>query len=520
MRVFRRQPRSMTTALETLTALFERTAIRHPWRRAIFCGREKVRYRDVRERSLAVARLLVETYGVRPGDRVGLLLKNCPEFIYAVYGVLFAGGTIVPINHFLKPQEIEFIHHDAGVRTLISANADFGPVLDHLRAQVTGLRLLEVGTLRWSQMSLPQHGALPGVRPMDRAVIIYTSGTTGRPKGAVLTHHNLVANILSCIQVLESVEHDRVVLALPMFHSFMLTVAILLPMSIGASVLVIKSIKPFRNVLLEMVRRRATIFLGIPQIFQALATARIPWWVHWLLPLRLAISGSAPLAVETLRRFGQRFRFPLIEGYGLSEASPVVCVNPVRGVNKPGSVGPPIPGVQVRIVDEYDRELPTGQVGEIVVRGDNVMLGYWNQDEATAATLRNGWLLTGDVGRMDEDGYVYITDRKKDMLLVHGNNVYPREIEEVIYQIPGVREAAVIGRPDPRHGELPVAFVVPAEGVTLESQAIHQFCRERLADYKLPREIIVTPEPLPRNATGKILKTELRKHPLAGTHAT
>jgi long-chain acyl-CoA synthetase len=223
--------------------------------------------------------------------------------------------------------------------------------------------------------------------------------------------------------------------------------------------------------------------------------------------------------VETLKRFAERFRFPLIEGYGLSEASPVVCVNPVRGVNKPGSVGPPIPGVQVRIVDEYDRELPTGEIGEIVVRGDNVMLGYWNQDEATAATLRNGWLLTGDVGRMDEDGYVYITDRKKDMLLVHGNNVYPREIEEVIYQIPGVREAAVIGRPDPRHGELPVAFVVPAEGVTLDSQAIHRFCRERLADYKLPREIIVTQDLLPRNATGKILKTELRKHPLAGPRA-
>ncbi|MCX7825199.1 MAG: AMP-binding protein, partial [Verrucomicrobiae bacterium] len=304
----------------TLTALFERTALRHRWRRAIFCGREKVRYRDVRSRSLAVARLLLETYGVRPGDRVGLLLKNCPEFVYAVYGILFAGGTIVPINNFLKPQEIEFILHDAGVRTLVSANEDFGPVLEHLHANVTGLRLLDIATLRWAELAAPQPGVLPGVRPADRAVIIYTSGTTGRPKGAVLTHRNLVANIQSCIQVLESVERDRIVLALPMFHSFMMTVAILLPLSIGASVLVIKSIKPFRNVLLEMVRRRATVFLGIPQIFQALAMARIPWWVHWLLPLRLAISGSAPLAVETLKRFGERFRFPLIEGYGLSEA--------------------------------------------------------------------------------------------------------------------------------------------------------------------------------------------------------
>ncbi len=201
----------------------------------------------------------------------------------------------------------------------------------------------------------------------------------------------------------------------------------------------------------------------------------------------------------------------IIEGYGLTETSPVVSFNPIHGVSKAGSVGPAIPGVQVRIFDAQDRELGIGQDGEVAVRGENVMLGYWNQEEATAATLRDGWLRTGDIGKLDADGYLYITDRKKDMLLVHGNNVYPREIEEVIYQIPGVREVAVVGRSDPRHGELPVAFVVPAEKMTLDAQAILRFCRERLANYKLPREIRVQSEPLPRNATGKILKTELRK---------
>jgi len=501
----------MSLTPTTLTGYLDKTATFLPRRKAVLFGSEVIRYGEVHARSLVLARLLRDDYGIQPGNRVALLMKNCPEFIYTLYGILFAGGTVVPVNNFLKPAEIEHILRDAGVTVLITTSADFEPVLAHLRAQLPALRPLDIQALHWAGVAAKPLDPLPDIKPSDRAVIIYTSGTTGHPKGAVLTHGNLVANIRSIGVVLENVENDRIVLALPMFHSFMLTVAILAPLSIGASVLIIKSIKPFRHVLFEMIRRRATVFLGIPQIFQALATAPIPWWLRWLLPLRLAISGSAPLSAETLRRFSERFRFPLREGYGLSEAAPVVCFNPIHGASKAGSVGPAIPGVQVRIFDDQDRELGAGQDGEIVVRGDNVMLGYWNQEEATAATLRGGWLRTGDIGRLDEDGYVYITDRKKDMLLVHGNNVYPREIEEVIYQIPGVREVAVVGRADPRHGELPVAFVVPADNTTLDSQAILRFCKERLANYKLPREIRVQTEPLPRNATGKILKIELRQ---------
>ncbi|MFA6560759.1 MAG: long-chain fatty acid--CoA ligase [Verrucomicrobiia bacterium] len=501
----------MSLTPTTLTGYLDKTATFFPSRKALFFGGEVIRYGELHARSLGLARLLRDDYGVQPGDRVALLMKNCPEFIYALYGILSAGGTVVPVNNFLKPAEIEYILRDAGVRVLITTTADFEPVLAHLRAQIPSLRPLDVSALSWAAVVAKSLDPLTDVKPSDRAVIIYTSGTTGRPKGAVLTHANLVANIRSIGVVLENVENDRIVLALPMFHSFMLTVAILAPLSIGASVLIIKSIKPFRHVLFEMIRRRATVFLGIPQLFQALATAPIPWWLRWMLPLRLAISGSAPLSVETLRRFSERFRFPLREGYGLSEAAPVVSFNPIHGVSKAGSVGPAIPGVQVRIFDAQDRDLGVGQDGEVAVRGENVMLGYWNQEEATAATLRDGWLRTGDIGRLDADGYLYITDRKKDMLLVHGNNVYPREIEEVIYQIPGVREVAVVGRSDPRHGELPVAFVVPAEKMTLDAQVILRFCRERLANYKLPREIRVQSEPLPRNATGKILKTELRQ---------
>ncbi len=501
----------MTPTPTTLIGYLDKTATFFPHRKAVFFGHEVIRYGEVQTRSLGLARLLTDTHGVRPGDRVGLLMKNCPEFIYTLYGILFTGATVVPINNFLKPAEIEYILRDAGARTLMTTSGDFEPVLNHLRQQLPELRPVDTARLNWKQLAANPLEPLTLVHPADRAVIIYTSGTTGRPKGAVLTHANLVANIHSISVVLENVDRDRIVLALPMFHSFMLTVAILAPLSIGASVLIIKSIKPFRHVLFEMIRRRATVFLGIPQIFQALATARIPWWLRWLLPLRLAISGSAPLSGETLRLFSDRFRFPLREGYGLSEAAPVVCFNPIHGVSKPGSVGPPIPGVQVRVFDDQDNDLGPNQTGEICVRGDNVMRGYWNQEEATAAALRGGWLRTGDIGRVDEDGYVYITDRKKDMLLVHGSNVYPREIEEVLYQIPGVREAAVIGRPDTHHGELPVAFIVPADGAVLQETTVLKFCRERLANYKLPREIRIQKDPLPRNATGKILKTDLRQ---------
>jgi long-chain acyl-CoA synthetase len=228
------------------------------------------------------------------------------------------------------------------------------------------------------------------------------------------------------------------------------------------------------------------------------------------LPLRIFISGSAPLPMQTLKEFEEKFGVPLIEGYGLSEASPVVSKNPLKGVRKAGSIGIPIANVEMSVQDESGKMLGVNETGEICVRGGNVMQGYWNQPEETKKVFRDGWLLTGDVGNRDADGYYYITDRKKDMLLVNGINVYPREIEEVIYQFPGVREAAVIGVPDSRRGEQPVAFVAAAEGQTLDEIELLQFIRSQLADYKAPKQIIFLPA-LPKNATGKILKTELRK---------
>jgi long-chain acyl-CoA synthetase len=349
----------------------------------------------------------------------------------------------------------------------------------------------------------------PSCSEKDLAAMLYTSGTTGHPKGAMLTHGNFLHNVASCVEVLKVQEDERVIVALPQFHSFMFTVGTLLPMLCGGGILLLKTLHPFKQVLEDIARHRGTILPAVPSFYRALLT--VPEFGK--LPLRLCVSGGAPLPVEVFNEFTRRFPFPLREGYGPTESSPVATVNPIYGVNKPGSIGKPIPNVELSIRDEAGKELPVGAIGEICIRGGNVMRGYWNQPEETAKVLRDGWLYTGDVGYRDADGYYFITDRKKDMLLVNGINVYPREIEEIIYQFPGVKEAAVVGMPDPRKGEQPLAFVSPVEGQVLDERALLQFVRGKLADYKVPKRVIFMPV-LPRNTTGKILKTTLRQHPL------
>jgi long-chain acyl-CoA synthetase len=369
------------------------------------------------------------------------------------------------------------------------------------RPELKSLRASSFGRLEDAGAAAPSD-----LTEADLAVLVYTSGTTGHPKGAMLSHGNLLANVQSCRVALEAVGTDRFVVVLPLFHSFMLTVGLLLPMLVGGSMVLIKTLHPPKNVLLEILQHQATLLPAVPQFFRALARSAVPP----AFPLRLCISGGAPLPAETLREFTACFPIPLLEGYGLSEASPVVSFQPIRGPWKAGSIGKPIANVEVTIQNEAGEMLPPGQTGEVCVRGPNVMQGYWNQPAATAHVLRNGWLLTGDIGHSDADGYFYITDRKKDMLLVNGINVYPREIEEILYKYPGVREAAVIGVPDARRGEQPLAFVAPHEGVQLEEGPLLAFARERLADYKIPRRVVFV-SALPHNATGKILKTELRK---------
>jgi len=493
-----------------LALAFAAAAEKHGTKTAIFWGEDHYSYELLLTESRRLGNHLRNALGVKAGDRVGIWLKNCPEFVPALFGIFMAGGVVAPINNFLKPAEVNYILADAGIDLLITdgSTTEAWPEMSAARpslkfliaeqfANLQETRLLPIGDTADYQSAL-----------LDLAVLIYTSGTTGRPKGAMLSHGNLLANVESCRVVLSAIDADRFVVLLPMFHSFMLTVGVLLPLIVGGSLVIVKSLHPPKNVILEILHHQATILPAIPQFFRALANAQLPPRQ----PLRICISGGAPLPGEILREFNQKVpHVPLIEGYGLSEASPVVSVNPVRGPWKAGSIGVPIPGVEVTIQDTAGRILPVGQTGEVCVRGANVMQGYWNQPEETAQVMRNGWLLTGDVGHCDTDGYFYITDRKKDMLLVNGINVYPREIEEAIYQFPGIKEAAVIGVRDERRGEQPLAYVaLNTDPPVLDEHALLQFLRHRLADYKVPRRVILLPA-LPRNSTGKILKTALRE---------
>jgi long-chain acyl-CoA synthetase len=487
-----------------LADAFSICARKHSEKIAIFWGGREISYAGLLAQSLNAAARLQNQFGVKPGDRVALWLKNCPEFVPGVFGILQAGAVVVPINNFLKPAEVAFILNDSGAKGVIS-DVSLAEAQTQVARLLPGLRILSAeeignGAFQIADFKPVERGEA------DLAALLYTSGTTGHPKGAMLTHGNFLHNVASCVEVLAVRADDRVVVALPQFHSFMFTVGSLLPCLTGCGIVLIKTLHPFKSLLEEIARHHGTILPSVPAFYRAVLA--VPEFGR--LPLRLCISGGAPLPAEVFNQFTRTFSFPLREGYGPTESSPVATVNPIYGENRPGSVGKPIPHVELSIRDESGSELPVGATGEICIRGGNVMQGYWNQPEETKKVFRDGWLLTGDVGHRDADGYYYITDRKKDMLIVNGINVYPREIEEVIYQFPGVKEAAVIGVPDARRGEQPVAFVAAADGQTIDEKALLQFIRDRLADYKMPKQITMLPV-LPKNATGKILKTELRK---------
>jgi long-chain acyl-CoA synthetase len=487
-----------------LATAFLNCAAKHAQKTAIFWGDREIAYAEILAQSRKVAAHLQSNFGVRPGDRVALWLKNCPEFVASVFGILQADAVVVPINNFLKPAEVGYILNDGGI-DLVITDAELGAHERELQAARPTLKVLRIEN--FAELKTQKSALEACLRSeQDLAVIIYTSGTTGKPKGAMLSHGNLLHNVESCRIVLESVPDDSFAVILPLFHTYMMTVGIFLPFTAGGSIVLVKSLHPPRAMLQEIFSRRATILPAVPSFYRMLLAVDLPR----PMPIRIFISGSAPLPMQTLQEFERKTGVPLIEGYGLSEASPVVSKNPLRGARKAGSIGIPVAHVEMSVQDEHGKILGIGETGEICVRGGNVMLGYWNQPEETKKVFRDGWLLTGDLGHRDADGYYYITDRMKDMLIVNGINVYPREIEEVIYHFPGVKEAAVIGVPDARRGEQAVAFVAAAEGQTLDAKALHEFIRGKLADYKVPKQINVLPA-LPKNATGKILKTELRK---------
>lgn len=458
--------------------------------------------------------------GISRGERVGILLRNCPEFVISVFGIIKAGAIAVPLNFMFTEEELKPIIEDAGIKVIISCKEYFD-ILQRLRLRIEFFqRIIFIDSQEETGFYSMINKVYPGIKlpqlfPDDVAVIIYTSGTTGKPKGVMLSHHNFLADIESALKSVSFSHREKVICLLPLFHSFALTVCLFLPFYISAPVILISHLSPFRRVFGNIIKYRGTIFIGVPPIFKLIADMKIPWYMKIpvvkkvILPLRICISGAAPLPLEVLHRFEKKFGIPLLEGYGLTEASPVVSINPLHRA-KPGSVGLPLSGIKVKVVNEAGETLPPGKQGELIVKGENIMKGYYRKEEETAAVIKDGWLYTGDIARLDEEGYIYILDRKKDLIIVRGLNVYPREIEEAIYHHPKVKEVCVVGVPDKSRGEVPKAFVVVKEREELTEEELLEFLRPRLAGYKIPRYIEFRNE-LPKSASGKILRREFRE---------
>lgn len=470
---------------------------------------KKYSYRDMDRVASVFAAFLAER-GIRRGERIALLSCNCWEYIAAYFGIIRAGGVVLPVNNLLTHEEVDFILQDAGVTTVFY-DAECSATVQKLRQREQGTRQYE--TL--SEIARRPAGPLPAFPVSaidDVSTILYTSGTTGRPKGALLTHRNITANALAASEVIHISPKDRFVVFLPLFHSFTYTVCVVLPLLRGAMLSLLPGVRPFQRVVKSLIFDRITLFVAIPTVYKILAEKDMPFIIKLLLNLRLCVSGAAPLPVKVIREFEAAFKVPLLEGYGLTEASPVVSINPLeQGMSKPGTVGKPLPGIDVKIVDDAGAPLPVETPGELIVRGPNVMKGYLNRPDDTANTIKDGWLYTGDIASLDSDGYIRIIDRKKDLIIVDGLNVYPYEVEEVLYRHPAVKDCSMIGVPHEHEEgkELGIMYVVLQEGKAATAKDLREYLTEHVAHYKIPRRFLFTEE-LPRTATGKIMKKELR----------
>lgn len=450
--------------------------------------------------------------GVKKGDTVALLVGNSPNFIISYYGIIRLGAVVVPMNPIYTYEEINYILSNSRAKVVI-AQSDLESTLSKVKKHLKGLEMViytEEVKSEWTIEQLLQKNVDRCISPIieseDLAVVLYTSGTTGKPKGAMLTHQNLASNADSVIKLSELNKEDRIIAVLPMFHVFSMTVCINAPIACGGTIIIIPQFSP-ANVIQTIRKEKATVFSGVPTMYNFML--QLPGiTVDDFSAIRLCLSGGSSLPVEILKQFNEKFRLNILEGYGLSETSPVTAFNPLNGISKPGSVGVDIPGVKNKVVNGDGNEIPRGEVGELVVQGPHVMKGYFGMPEETASALKDGWFYTGDLAKMDEEGYIYIVDRKKDMILIGGYNVYPREVEEVLYQHPSIVEVAVIGIPNEEYGELVKAFIVKKEG-QLTSDDIILFCQDKLAKYKIPREVEFVEE-LPRNRTGKVLRRSLR----------
>lgn len=455
---------------------------------------------------------MVQSFGVEPGDRVALMLPNVPHFAAVYYGALRAGGVVVPLNVLNKRREVEYYLKDSGAKVLFVFDM-FAPEAEPAAA-AAGCEcvVVKVGEFEQRLFTFDPVEEMVERDGEDTAVILYTSGTTGTPKGAELTHANMLRNAEVCVEVLgvqTNTDEQAVIFgALPLFHSFGQSCGLNAAIRAGGMLTLLPRFEAEKA--LEIIERdRVNVFEGVPTMYGAML--HVPNRERFdTSTLEICASGGAAMPVEVMREFEEVFGCRVLEGYGLSETSPVASFNQPEVGLKPGSIGTPIRGVEMKVVDEQGQELPAGEIGEIVVRGHNVMKGYWNQPEATVEVLHDGWLRTGDMGTMDADGFFFVVDRKKDMIIRNGFNVYPREIEEVLYEHPAVREAAVVGLPHNEYGEEVGAAVILKAGAVATPDELREFVKEQVAAFKYPRKIWIVDD-LPMGPTGKILKREIER---------
>jgi len=522
-----------------LYALLENSAENYPENTSLVFFGKKISFRELNTLSDRVAGFL-KKMGLKKGDRVMLALPNTPHYPISYFGVLKAGGIVVQTNPIYTEREMRYIAENSGAKIALVLEQSYGNVSpikeegmieklvicrveDYLpfplnllyKLKKEKVRVEKVdGIFEWREaVSYEEIERKARINPKeDVAVFQYTGGTTGLPKATMLTHYNLVANVYQTIEWIPGRGKGDIFLgALPYFHVFGMTTSMNAPIAVGSPVILIPDPRDIKRIIQAIEKYKVTIFCGVPTMFNAIMN-HPEIERHDLSSLKACISGAAPLPIELKRAFEKKTGAKLIEGYGLSETSPVTHANPFYGVNKEGSIGIPFPNTYSLIVDDDGRVLKAGEIGELAVYGPQVMKGYYKMEEETKNVIVNGWLLTGDIARMDEDGYFYIVDRKKDVIIAGGYNIYPREIEEVLYEHPDVLEAAVVGVPDEYRGESVKAFIVLKEESRGKTKAedIIEFCRERLAAYKVPRHVEFVEE-LPKSAVGKVLKRELRK---------
>lgn len=501
----------------------------------------KFSYRQLNEHVNRLANAL-SAMGVKKGDRVALYLPNCPQYVIGYYAILKIGAVVAPNNPLYVPRELEFQVNDSGAETIICLSR-FYPNVQKIRAN-TKLKNVIVANIKeyfspilkllftlakekkeghhvtldagdkWFQDVIasgsPEKPNVE-VKPSDTAVLLYTGGTTGVPKAAEITHKNLVANTVQCKEWLTSLQEGKEVTmtALPLYHSYAMTTCMNMSIYGGGAMILIPNPRELVSVLKAIDLHKPTLFPGVPTLYTAINN--FPGLAKYdLKSVKACISGAAGLPVEVQTKFQNLTGARLVEGYGLSEATPVLIANPVFGENRIGTIGVPWPDTDCKIMDIETgaKEMPVGESGELCAKGPQVMKGYWNKPEETAQTLRDGWLYTGDIAVMDQDGYFQIVDRKKDMIIVGGFNVYPREVEEVLYQHPKILEAAVAGVPDPKSGERVKAYVVLKPGQTATVEEMMEFCKERMTGYKRPGAIEFR-DSLPKTMIGKILRRQL-----------